>query len=136
MYRDHSLGNNEEVSAQPLSTSRVARENRIATGRLLPLAMAGVFDIDIDDGMQRSSYEAGHLHPMRGHLDEDEETNGIDDIELKEEYTHGPDIRAMNASILKDPCYETVELSERTVKGRGGGKAGPQGKSSSAMKYP
>ena len=28
---------------------------RIATGRVLPLAMAGVFDIDIDDGMQRVS---------------------------------------------------------------------------------
>jgi len=89
--------------------------------------MAGVFDIDIDDGMTRTSCgESGHLgHPTRGQLDEDEETNGIYDIELKEEYTHGPDIRAMNASILKDPTYETVELSERTVKGRGGGKAGP-----------
>ena len=90
--------------------------------------MAGVFDIDIDDGMQRGSCDSGHLHPTRGQLDEDEETNGIYDIELKEEYTHGPDIRAMNASILKDPTYETVELSERTVKGRGGGKAGPSGK--------
>ena len=92
--------------------------------------MAGVFDIDIDDGMSQRLGEAGLHHPVRGQLDEDEETNGIDDIELKEEYTHGPDIRAMNASILQDPCYETVELSERTVKGRGGGKAGPQGKTS------
>ena len=48
-------------------------------------------------------------------------------IELKEEYSHGPDIRALNASIINDPCFETVELSERTVKGRGGGKAGPAG---------
>jgi len=87
--------------------------------------MAGVFDIDIDDGMQRPSCETGLLHPTRGQLEDDDETNGIYDIELKEEYTHGPDIRAMNASILQDPCYETVELSERTVKGRGGGKAGP-----------
>lgn len=85
--------------------------------------MAGVFDIDIDDGMQRAG---GPMHPNRQLDDDDEETNGID-IELKEEYTHGPDIRAMNASILKDPCYETVELSERTVKGRCGNKAGPQG---------
>ena len=92
--------------------------------------MAGVFDIDIDDGMSQRLGEAGLHHPVRGQLDEDEETNGIDDIELKEEYTHGPDIRAMNASILQDPCYETVELSERTVKGRGGGNAGPSGKSS------
>ena len=76
---------------------------------------------------KRTNYDGG-VHPTRGQLDEDDETNGIDDIELKEEYTHGPDIRAMNASILQDPCYETVELSERTVKGRGGGKAGPQGK--------
>ena len=60
-------------------------------------------------------------------MDEDDETNGIDDIELKEEYSHGPDIRALNASIINDPCFETVELSERTVKGRGGGKAGPAG---------
>ena len=85
--------------------------------------MAGVFDIDIDDGngLQRSN-----MHPIQN-VDDDEETNGIDDIELREEYTHGPDIRAMNASILQDPCYEAVELSERTVKGRGGVKAGPQG---------
>lgn len=87
--------------------------------------MAGVFDIDIDDG---NGLQRTNLHPIQGTLDEDEETNGIDDIELRDEYTHGPDIRAMNASILQDPCYETVELSERTVKGRGGGKAGPQGK--------
>ena len=69
----------------------------------------------------------GGVHPHRGQLDEDDETNGIDDIELKEEYSHGPDIRALNASIINDPCFETVELSERTVKGRGGGKAGPAG---------
>ena len=85
--------------------------------------MAGVFDIDIDDGMQR-----GTCHPSRGPLDDEEQTNGIDDIELKDEYTHGPDIRAMNASILQNPCYEALELSERTVKGRGGGKAGPAGR--------
>ena len=100
----------------------------IATGRVLPLAMAGVFDIDIDDRMQRPG--EGRLgHPHRGgHLDDEDDANGIDDIELREEYTQGPDFRAINATILKDPSYESLELSERTVKGRGGGKAGPQGK--------
>ena len=89
--------------------------------------MAGVFDIDIDDGMQRPG--EGRLgHPHRGgHLDDEDDANGIDDIELREEYTQGPDFRAINATILKDPSYESLELSERTVKGRGGGKAGPQG---------
>ena len=84
--------------------------------------MAGVFDIDIDGGDVP-------LHSNRGHLDDEDDANGIDDIELREEYTQGPDFRAMNATILKDPSYESLELSERTVKGRGGGKAGPQGKS-------
>ena len=100
---------------------------RIATGRVLPLAMAGVFDIDIDEGMQRAG-DNGLLHSNRGHLDDEDDANGIDDIELREEYTQGPDFRAMNATILKDPSYESLELSERTVKGMGGGKAGPQGK--------
>jgi len=92
--------------------------------------MAGVFDIDIDDGMSRPGGDiGGHLLSHRGgHLDDDEDTNGIDDIELKDEYINGPDIRAMNQSILTDPGVEAVELSERTFKGRGG-KAGPQGKS-------
>ena len=39
----------------------------------------------------------------------------------------GPDIKAMNASIMKDPSMEALELSERTVPGKGG-KAGPQGR--------
>ena len=87
--------------------------------------MAGVFDIDIDDGMQRGSSRSG-MHPG-GHMDEEEEDqNGIGDIELADEYARGPDIRAMNASILTDPGVEALELSERTVKGRGG-KAGPAG---------
>ena len=38
----------------------------------------------------------------------------------------GPDIKALNASIIKDPSMEALELSERTVPGKGG-KAGPQG---------
>ena len=33
----------------------------------------------------------------------------------------------MNASIMKDPSMEALELSERTVP-RKGGKAGPQGR--------
>ena len=33
----------------------------------------------------------------------------------------------MNASIMKDPSMEALELSERTVPGKGG-KAGPQGR--------
>ena len=61
-------------------------------------------------------------------LDDDDDANGIDDIELREEYTQGPDFRAINATILKDPSYEALELSESTVKALGGGKAGPQGK--------
>ena len=60
--------------------------------------------------------------------DDDDDANGIDDIELREEYTQGPDFRAINATILKDPSYEALELSESTVKALGGGKAGPQGK--------
>ena len=60
-------------------------------------------------------------------IEEDDETNGIDDFEIKDEYTHGPDFKAMNSSIMSAPGVEALELSERTVLGRGG-KAGPHGR--------
>jgi len=86
--------------------------------------MAGVFQFDDDDGMQRGACDPGLHHPNRGILEEDDETNGIDDFEIKDEYTHGPDFKAMNSSIMSAPGVEALELSERTVLGRGG-KAGP-----------
>ena len=60
--------------------------------------MAGaMFDIDIDDSVKYS--EGGGLHHSnRGILEEDDETNGIDDIEIKD--LHGPDFKAMNSSIV------------------------------------
>ncbi len=93
--------------------------------------MAGVFDIDIDDGMQRGG-SRGAMHPGGPMEDDEEDQNGIEDIELGEDYARGPDIKAMNASILTDPGVEALELSERTVKGVGG-KAGPQGKTDSNL---
>lgn len=78
--------------------------------------MAGVFDIDID---------APNIHQSIGNFEEDEDTNGIDDIEIKDDlYTHGPDFKAINSSIMSEPGIEALELSERTV--TRGGKAGPQ----------
>ena len=94
----------------------------------MPLGgMAGVFQFDDDDGMQRGACDPGLHHPNRGILEEDDETNGIDDFEIKDEYTHGPDFKAMNSSIMSEPGVEALELSERTVLGRGG-KAGPHGR--------
>lgn len=91
----------------------------------------GVFEIEgIDDAMQAGGLagglpvNAGNLRPMgrlRGEEDED------NDIVIQEDYSRGPDFKAINASMLKDPTMEALELSERTVPGKGG-KAGPSGK--------
>lgn len=72
--------------------------------------MAGVFDFDIDDGMRRP---------------EDPASDDDEDIEIQEDFTNGPDIRAMNESIMKEPGAESLVLSEFTVRGKAG-KAGPQ----------
>jgi hypothetical protein len=76
------------------------------------LTMAGVFDFDIDDGMKRQD---------EGHSDEDV------DIEIQEDFINGPDIRAMNESIIREPGAESLVISEFTFRGKAG-KAGPQGK--------
>ena len=80
--------------------------------------MAGVFEIEgIDEAM----------HPNPNHQMNGEDNNDEDnDIVIAEEYTRGPDFREMNASIIKDPSMEALELSERTVPGKAG-KAGPAG---------
>ena len=74
--------------------------------------MAGVFDFDIDDGMRR---------PEEPPSDDDE------DIEIQEDFINGPDIRAMNESIIKEPGAESLVISEFTFRGKAG-KAGPVGK--------
>ena len=81
--------------------------------------MAGVFEIEgIDEAMQPNS----NHHVGQNGSDNDEDN----DIVIAEEYTKGPDFREMNASIIKDPSMEALELSERTVPGKAG-KAGPGG---------
>lgn len=78
--------------------------------------MAQVFEIDIDGSTMQAS---GHQNQQNGSDDENE-------VEISEDFSRGPDIQALNASMMKDPSMEALELSERTVPGKGG-KAGPQG---------
>ena len=84
------------------------------------LTMAGVFDFDIDEGMSRRQDDV--------HSDEDE------DIEIQEDFINGPDIRAMNESIIREPGAESLVISEFTFRGKAG-KAGPQGKAFSSLKH-
>jgi len=74
--------------------------------------MAGVFEME--------GVDPHRPNQMNGEGDNEEEN----DIVIAEEFTKGPDFREMNASILKDPSMEALELSERTVPGKAG-KAGP-----------
>jgi len=73
--------------------------------------MAGVFDFDIDDGMRRQ---------------EEIPSDDDEDIEIQEDFINGPDIRAMNESIIREPGAESLVISEFTFRGKAG-KAGPQG---------
>lgn len=93
--------------------------------------MAGVFDIDIDEGPPGGTggLGGGHggvggqggMHGRRQNISDGDEEIEIDDSAIK-----GPDFKALNASILTDPSVEALELSEQTVRGAGGQKAGPQ----------
>ena len=74
--------------------------------------MAGVFDFDIDDGMRRQ---------------EEPPSDDDEDIEIQDDFINGPDIRAMNESIIKEPGAESLVISEFTFRGKAG-KAGPVGK--------
>jgi len=73
--------------------------------------MAGVFDFDIDDGMRRV---------------EEPQSDDDEDIEIQEDFINGPDIRAMNESIIREPGAESLVISEFTFRGKAG-KAGPAG---------
>merc|ERR1719384_1620362 len=92
----------------------------------------GVFEIDIDENLTF----ANHIPSQNGggpgggsgagSCTQDGEHAINLDIEIQDEFNpRGPDIKALNASIIKDPSMEALELSERTVPGKGG-KAGPQ----------
>jgi len=99
----------------------------------------GVFEIDIDDDKNPGiGYSHGGLGGQysqnggpgggsgAGSCAQDGEHAINLDIEIQDAFNpRGPDIKALNASIIKDPSMEALELSERTVPGKGG-KAGPQ----------
>jgi len=82
--------------------------------------MAGVFDIDIDDGPLGVA-GGGPCGP-----DEDDEAAAEDMIDLPAGECAEPDLKELNESLLRDPSMEALELSERTVAPAGGQRAGPQ----------
>ncbi len=79
--------------------------------------MAGVFDIDIDDG----SGGVGGAGGARKKASDEEDDLAEDMLEMPAEE---PDMKELNQSLLQDPSLEALELSERTV-GKGRDKAGP-----------
>ncbi len=81
--------------------------------------MAGVFDFDIDDGMRRV---------------EEPQSDDDEDIEIQEDFINGPDIRAMNESIIREPGAESLVISEFTFRGKAG-KAGPAGNDNDTIGY-
>ena len=95
--------------------------------------MAGVFEIEgIDAPMQHSTMNGGGAGASglagANAVDEDNDIVIADDELTILTDRGGPEmIREMNASMMKDPSMEALELSESTVHSKAG-KAGPSGK--------
>ncbi len=98
-------------------------------------AMAGVFDIDIDDGPAPGGPGAGGVGGAgRGGTlglgGAGAGAGGADEVvELAEDMLEAPgeepDMKELNQSLLRDPSLEALELSERTVGPPGKARAGP-----------